>query len=146
MVDNNLTPAEVLRRAADHMQKVGMTKHTFFDLPLTYPDDFDHAKVPCCARGAIQVVLGSVSGGPATTASWTARSAARDIADAAVACLAKHVPPASPHREPVALFNDHPDTTQEMMVALMRKAADECTCGQPNPDAPTSRDAGAGGK
>lgn len=130
MVDNNLTPAEVLRRAADHMEKVGMTKHQFFDWGEWPPDDYkDQAILPCCARGAIRVVAGLCSSGSYKSHTFT-------LIDQATNCLAKHCPPVANGLESVSYFNDRPDTTKEMMVALMRKAADDCTCG----------DADAGGK
>lgn len=104
---------ELLLKAADHINEVGLHKGNFFE-------DYDRMNTgPCCTRGAFEVAAGYRQ-----AEDYGVIQAALQRIDGARRALAAHLGLELNERdEPVAAWNDAPERTKEEVVAALRACA-----------------------
>lgn len=120
-----MTPEAQLLHAALAITRYGHHKHGFFDGSAhDYESPYPYAKAPACATGAIARAAGFMYP--------SGRAVSDDVVESeAVARLAETITRLRPEFSArtgeafrtVVDFNDHPNTTAEEVVLIMREAA-----------------------
>lgn len=104
--------SEVLSKAADHLEKVGLHKGYFFNLG---PEGFDYENAPCCTLGALRYVSGYQA---ALDGDWAECDRTYADYEPATEALLKHL-----NVPTIAVWNDKDERTQDEVVAALREAA-----------------------
>lgn len=101
-----MSTAQIIRDAADHIEKVGLHKGNFFKGEQIDPT------VPCCTLGALGIVTGALF------------SEESGVAERAIATVLD-LPYDDQHKRPVAYWNDRPSQRKGKLVASLRRVADK---------------------
>lgn len=103
------TTAEIIRKAADHIEQVGLHKGNMFKGGVMRDD------VPCCTLGAFAIVTGEPFGEAGLEA---------EVAVVEALGLKPTEPGEFAHR-PLPAWNDRPSQRKGKLVAALRRAADK---------------------
>jgi hypothetical protein len=98
--------AQVIRKAADHIEKVGLFKEYYFE------DTDNWQETPCCTYGALRVANGTFY------ADALVELAAQQIIDTLGLRVIDGI-------AAIPAWNDHPDQTASGVVESLRKVADK---------------------
>ena len=106
-----ITTPEVLRKVADHIERVGWIQGDMFAGEL-FPDPASRPSLPCCALGAF-------------IAASPSRCMSREHYSARYAFSEWLIDNDGQMSDSVVAWNDKPGQTAENVIATLRRAADE---------------------
>lgn len=109
-----ITAAELAARAADEIERRGLNKGDYAD--SADPVDFDDCKV--CAYGAMNYLL---EGNPHKVGPFGGNPIRREVA----AVITGRLPHEGSWKLTLDEWNDRPETTQELVVFALRRAAQD---------------------